>query len=136
MGSYVKAGASFIGTYTVPGSNFAELAKNQSIGPSASNGGDLGFFGPGQMVPEFEKAAYKLKSGTYTKKAVKTQFGWHVIKVVKRKKTEVPNFELMKSKLRNTLLQERVAAFIKGLRKGSKITLFNLDGTSRKQIEN
>ncbi|MEE2698524.1 MAG: peptidylprolyl isomerase [Pseudomonadota bacterium] len=118
------------------GSNFAELAKNQSIGPSASNGGDLGFFGPGQMVPEFEKAAYKLKPGTHTKKAVKTQFGWHVIKVVKRKKIEVPNFESMKSKLRNTLLQERVAAFIKGLRKGSKITLFNLDGTSRKQIEN
>lgn len=120
----------------VKGGEFAELAKKRSTGPSASNGGNLGFFGRGQMVPEFENAAYKLKPGAFTRKAVKTQFGWHVIKAGEQKTAKVPSFELMESKLRNTLLQETLEAFIKKLRKGSKITLFNLDGTPRKPVNN
>ena len=120
----------------VKGSEFAELARRRSSGPSASDGGNLGFFSRGQMVPEFENAVYKLKPGAFTRKAVKTQFGWHVIKAGEQKSAKVPSFELMESKLRNSLLQETLEAFIKELRKGAKITLFNLDGTLREQLDN
>jgi peptidyl-prolyl cis-trans isomerase C len=114
------------------GGDFAELAKKNSTGPSASDGGSLGFFGRGQMVPAFEKAAYALKAGTYTKKAVKTQFGWHVIKVDDRKRPDPPSFETMEPELRNALFQETGAALIMKLRKEAEISLFNLDGTPRK----
>jgi len=117
------------------GSDFSELAKKRSTGPSASDGGNLGFFSRGQMVPEFEDAAYKLRPGDYTNKAVKTKFGWHVIKVVERKIAEVPSFELMQPKLQNTLFEKTIAVFIKKIRKGAKIALFNLDGTPRDPVE-
>jgi len=114
------------------GGDFAELAKQKSTGPSATDGGNLGFFGRGQMVPEFEKAAYAMETGAYTKKPVKTQFGWHVIKVEDRKRTDPPSFEAMEPELRNNLFQEIGAAYIAKLRKSAKIALFNLDGTPRK----
>jgi len=114
------------------GGDFAELAKKNSTGPSASDGGSLGFFGRGQMVPAFEKAAYALKAGTYTKKAVKTQFGWHVIKVDDRKRPDPPSFETMEPELRNALFQETGAGLIMKLRKEAEISLFNLDGTPLK----
>ena len=62
------------------GKDFAEVAKAKSMCPSGKNGGDLGWFGKGQMVPEFEKAAFALKKGEMSK-PVKSQFGWHLIKV-------------------------------------------------------
>ena len=114
------------------GGDFTELAKQKSTGPSASDGGSFGFFGRGQMVPAFEKAAYALKSGTYTKKPVNTQFGWHVIKVGERKNPDPPSFKTMEPELRNAMFQEIGADFIAKLRKGAKIALFNLDGTPRK----
>ncbi len=61
------------------GANFNALAKEYSTCPSKSKGGDLGWFGPGQMVKEFEQAVAKLSSGRVSN-PVKTQFGWHIIK--------------------------------------------------------
>ena len=81
-------------------------------------------------------AAYKLQPGAYTRKPVKTQFGWHVIKAGEQKNAEIPSFELMESKLRNTLLQKTLEAFIKELRKGARIALFNLDGTPYEPVNN
>ena len=62
-------------------SQFSELAKTFSVGPSGKNGGNLGWFGPGQMVKEFEKAAFLIEKGNISQKPVKTEFGFHVIKV-------------------------------------------------------
>ncbi len=117
------------------GGDFAELAKKKSTGPSASDGGDLGFFGKGQMVPAFEKAAYALNTGAFSEIPVKTQFGWHVIKVEERKKADIPSFEEMAPAIRDELSQDAGSAYIRKLRKGAKITRFNADGSSRKDTE-
>ncbi|MCH7937751.1 MAG: peptidylprolyl isomerase [Proteobacteria bacterium] len=111
------------------GGDFTALARERSTGPSASDGGDLGFFGRGQMVPAFEAAAFKLKKGAFTETPVKTQFGWHVILVEDRKKAEAPSFEDVEQFLRNELSQEAGTAYIKRLRGGAKITRFNADGS-------
>ncbi len=63
------------------GKSFEEAAKEKSICPSGKRGGDLGWFGRGQMVKEFENAAFALKKGEISR-PVKTQFGWHIIKLV------------------------------------------------------
>ena len=111
------------------GGDFAALARERSTGPSASDGGKLGFFGRGQMVPAFEAAAFKLKKGAFTEIPVKTQFGWHVILVEDRKKAEAPSFEDMEQFLRNELSQEAGTAYIKRLRGGAGIVRFNADGS-------
>ena len=117
------------------GEDFAELAKKKSTGPSASDGGDLGFFGKGQMVPAFEQAAYALKSDAFSETPIKTQFGWHVIKVEERKKADIPSFEKMAPAIRDELSQDAGSAYIMKLRKGAKIVRFNADGSSRKDTE-
>ena len=114
------------------GGDFAELAKKKSTGPSATDGGDLGFFGKGQMVPAFEKAACALNAGAFSETPVKTQFGWHVIKVEERKKADIPSFEEMAPEIRDRLSQDAGSAYIKELRKGARIARFNADGSPMK----
>ena len=111
------------------GGDFAALARERSTGPSASDGGKLGFFGRGQMVPAFEAAAFKLKKGAFTEIPVKTQFGWHVILVEDRKKSEASSFEDVEQYLRNELSQEAGTAYINRLRGEAKIARFNADGS-------
>jgi len=67
------------------GKNFADLAKSRSTCPSGKSGGDLGFFKKGQMVKEFENAAFSMEKGQVTQKPVKTKFGYHIIKVTDKK---------------------------------------------------
>ena len=88
---------------------FNKLAKEISIAPSAKeNGGDLGSFGKGMMVPEFEKAAFALKDGEMSKTPVKTQFGYHVIYKESSKKAETMPFEKVKDLIKNQLLPSKV----------------------------
>lgn len=110
------------------GADFEATAKEKSTGPSGPNGGDLGFFGKGQMVPEFEKAAFALEKGKITDAPVKTQFGWHIIKVDDRRKSEPPPFESVKQKLQAEISREAGAGYVSGLRKKAKIERFDLDG--------
>lgn len=71
------------------GADFAELARTRSTGPSGPNGGDLGWFGPGMMVPAFEEAVRALEHGSYSA-PVQTQFGWHVILLRDSRMTDAP----------------------------------------------
>jgi len=111
------------------GADFAEVAKKKSTGPSGANGGDLGYFKSGQMVKEFEAAAKLLKKGEVSKTPVKTQFGWHVIKVEDRRAVTAPTLEEKRQELSGQLAQAAVAEYKKKLRDGAKVTQFNLDGS-------
>jgi peptidyl-prolyl cis-trans isomerase C len=107
---------------------FTELAKKRSKGPSAPRGGDLGFFRRQQMVPEFSAAAFALGAGEVSA-PVKTQFGWHVIQVVERRRTEPPAFEQVVEKLRSEVAREAVLAVVTELRSKADVQLFNPDGS-------
>jgi peptidyl-prolyl cis-trans isomerase C len=111
------------------GADFAALAGEHSVDPSArTNGGDLGFFRRGQMVPEFAEAAFALEPGKRTAEPVQTQFGWHVIEVIDRR-TAAPSFEETEPRLRQEMAREIVTALVADLRDGAAIERFDLDGS-------
>ena len=115
------------------GKDFAELAKEKSTGPSGDKGGDLGFFGAGQMVPEFEKAAFALKDGEYTKEPVQTQFGWHVIKRMESRTAEPPAFDLVKDQVRQLVLREKYVKIVEDANKAVKVEI--LDEKLKSQLD-
>ncbi|MFS0880315.1 peptidylprolyl isomerase [Metabacillus niabensis] len=90
------------------GGDFAELAKEYSTDPgSAQKGGELGFFGKGQMVPEFEEKAFSMKVDEISD-PVKTSLGYHIIKVTDRQEAEEANFEKSKEEIKDTLFQQKL----------------------------
>ncbi len=105
------------------GANFAELAKTKSTDPTAkSNGGDLGFFGKAEMVPEFSDVAFAMKVGDISA-PVKSAFGWHVITVEARRDVAPPSFEEAEGPLREQMNEDAAEQLITDLRKGAKIEL-------------
>jgi peptidyl-prolyl cis-trans isomerase C len=108
------------------GEDFAAVAKSESKCPSAAKGGDLGYFGKGQMVPAFEEAAASLKPGQISD-VVETQFGYHIIKVTDRKQSETVKFNDVKGKiedyLKNQEAQKPMADYVETLRKEAKIEM-------------
>jgi peptidyl-prolyl cis-trans isomerase C len=111
------------------GADFADLARTKSIDPAGKQqGGDLGYFSREEMVPEFSEAAFKLKDGETSTAPVRSQFGWHVIRVEARRTTSQP-FEEVRDKLANDMSQEIMQGVVDRLRRGAKIELFNLDGS-------
>jgi peptidyl-prolyl cis-trans isomerase C len=95
------------------GAKFEDVAKEKSTDGSAAQGGDLGYFGPGQMVPEFEKAANELEVGKYTKEPVQTQFGFHVIKLEDKRVQQPPAFDQVKDQVKQILIRERYMELVK-----------------------
>jgi peptidyl-prolyl cis-trans isomerase SurA len=93
-----------------PGVDFAELAKRESSGSSAEDGGDLGFFGRGVMMPDFERAAFALKDGEVSP-PVRSATGWHVIKVMERRTVAAKDFDEVKEELRNRIAMGQMAKF-------------------------
>lgn len=111
------------------GADFAELAKKHSTDPGGADGGDLGWFTAEQMVPEFSKAAFALEPGTYTKEPVKSQFGWHVIRLIEKRTKEAPTFEQMKDQLTSEMTRDLITKKLEDLRAGVDIQRFGPDGT-------
>ena len=98
------------------GTDFADLAKKSSDGPSASMGGDLGWFKSETMVKPFADAVAKMEPGTYTKEPVQTEFGWHVIKLEERRDVKPPEFESVKPQLQRQYEQEKMLEYMNELR--------------------
>lgn len=96
------------------GKDFAAAAKADSTDSNSEQGGDLGFFGKGQMVPEFENAAFALKPGEISD-VVETQFGYHIIKLIDRKKAEEISFSTARNKMENYLRAQKTNAAIEVL---------------------
>jgi peptidyl-prolyl cis-trans isomerase C len=112
------------------GAAFDKLAKEKSTDKaSGAEGGDLGWFKKSDMVKEFADAAFNLKKGELTETPVKTQFGYHVIKVEDRRKAPPPAFEEMADQLREEMAREAVTAQLDQLRSGAKIEKFAMDGS-------
>lgn len=111
------------------GEDFAEIAKKESTCPSAPQGGDLGYFTKGQMVPEFEKAAFDLKPGEVSG-IVETKFGYHIIKLVDKKPAGTVTFDdskqMISDYLKSNKIQKEISALVEKLKKEGKIETMNL----------
>lgn len=106
------------------GGDFAKIAGEKSQDPgSAKEGGDLGYFGQGDMVQPFEEATQKLKPGETTKEPVETQFGFHVIKVEDKRKQKVPGFEEVKDQIRQAVVGEKFTEALQAIKAKAKITV-------------
>lgn len=102
------------------GANFAELAKKSSKDPGAADGGDLGFFTKDQMVPEFSKVAFELEPGKISD-PVKSQFGWHVIKVEEKRNRQAPSFDQVKPQIEQYVVRKAQADYVTKLREAAKV---------------
>lgn len=106
------------------GADFATLAKEKSQDPgSAKMGGELGYFTKGKMVPEFEKAAFGLEVGKYTETPVKTQYGYHIIKVTDKRKQSLPAYDQVKDQVKQMVLRDAFISTVSQLRKDAKIDI-------------
>lgn len=114
--------------------DFEALANEKTNDPSGkTSGGDLGWFGPGQMVPEFEKAAFTLDVGTYTKEPVQSQFGWHVIKLEDKRTKQPPAFDSVKEQIRSVVIRDKYFELVKTLRDAANVDI--VDPTLKKADE-
>ncbi|WP_308918110.1 peptidylprolyl isomerase [Jannaschia sp. LMIT008] len=103
------------------GADFAALARSESTGPSGPNGGNLGWFGAGQMVPAFEEAVGGLETGGVSD-PVQTQFGWHVVKLNDQREVQGPTFDEARAQLEERLAQGAVRAEIERIRAEADVT--------------
>jgi peptidyl-prolyl cis-trans isomerase C len=108
------------------GEKFEDIAKQVSLDGSKDYGGDLGYFSAEEMVPEFSKAAFTLKIGE-TSEPVKTDYGWHVIKVEDRKQGGAQPFDQVKAGIKAVLMRKKVQDIVTELRKEAKIEIVDPD---------
>ena len=113
------------------GGDFAALSTKHSKDPGASrSGGDLGFFKKDDMVPEFAEAAFTLKDGQISVVPVKTQFGWHVIQVIERRRAPAETFDQAREALRQQVIQDGVRVAVARARALVPVEKFNMDGSA------
>lgn len=104
------------------GGKFEDIAKKQSKDPgSGANGGDLDWANPGSYVPEFSQAMLKLNKGQMTDAPVKSQFGYHIIRVDDTREAKIPAFEELKPQIAQQIEQQRLGAYQQGLREKAKV---------------
>ncbi len=109
------------------GADFKTLAKERSTGPSGPNGGDLGYFGKGQMVPPFEDAVFALNVGEYTKEPVETQFGFHVIKLEDKRTKQPPSFDEVKDQVRSMVMRDKYLKLVEEQRSAANVDIKDAD---------
>lgn len=115
------------------GADFAQLAKENSKDPgSKDDGGNLGYFGHGQMVPQFEEVVFKLKKGEVSD-PVKTQFGWHLVKLEDRRVKQPPAFEIVKDRIIQSMLLKKAQQTAIALRSKAKIEI--VDPVIKKTVD-
>lgn len=111
------------------GGDFAKIAEAKSTDTgSAKQGGDLGYFTKGAMVPAFANAAFAMKAGDVSKVPVKTEFGFHVIKVEDKRKAEPVKLDKVKAQVEAQVAEEAANEYVESLKKGVKIERFDLNG--------
>ncbi|MCM2397763.1 peptidylprolyl isomerase [Rhizobium sp. S95] len=115
------------------GKDFVELAKEKSTDPNKSEGGDLGYFTKGRMVPEFEEAAFAMEKGTYSKTPIKTQFGYHVIKVEDKREAAPPTLEEVGPQVRQLVMRDKYLEIIEKAKAEKKVEI--VDEALRKGYE-
>jgi peptidyl-prolyl cis-trans isomerase C len=118
------------------GADFAALAREKSTGPSSSRGGELGWFGTGQMVPAFESAVLSLQPGEVSE-PIETQFGWHIVKLHETRQKEAPELEEVRAEIEQKIRNQAVDARVKELTDAAEIDKSmseNMDPTVLDQI--
>lgn len=109
------------------GADFVSLAQERSTGPSGPQGGDLGYFTRGRMVPAFEDAAFALTVGEFTREPVQTQFGFHIIKVEDSRPVQPPPFEQVSSQIQSGIFREKYAQLLQDIRVETSIEISDPD---------
>ena len=118
-----KAEAEKVLKEALAGKDFAELAKKHSTGPSKDRGGDLNYFGKGRMVPAFEEAAWATPKGKVHPELVKTQFGYHIIKVVDIKGSDKAKYADVKEEVKKAIDRNARADVVKKLRDDANVKI-------------
>lgn len=116
------------------GADFAELAEEHSLGPTAKKGGELGWFDPSQMVAPFAEAVAAMEPGSYSKEPVHTQFGWHIIRLEEARKAQAPSLEEAKPRLVGLVKRQKIAEEVAKMRNNAMVEL-NEDIVRIKQDE-
>jgi peptidyl-prolyl cis-trans isomerase C len=111
------------------GADFVKLAKEKSKDPGAAEGGDLGYFTKDQMVPEFAEAAFKLEKGQVSD-PIKSQFGWHIIKLEDKRTKPTPKFDEVKAQVENYVARRAQSELVEKLRSAAKIEILNAPATA------
>lgn len=114
------------------GEDFAAIAKQVSTDGSAQAGGDLGYFTRERMVKPFSDAAFEMKPGTYGTKPVRSQFGWHVIRVEDKRAKKPPTFEEAAEEVRMAARRDLAESYVAALREKAKVETFGMEGRPAK----
>lgn len=110
------------------GTDFKKLAETKSKDTTGKQGGDLGYFRQGDLPKELAEAAFALQPGSYSQTPIKTDFGWHVLKVSDLRDAKPPKCEEIKNEIKGMLTQEAIVSLLEDLRKNAKVDLFDKDG--------